>query len=333
VTFSLWVFVLIRLFLAKTLSEIIIELILLLITVILGLLLIRDVFQEIHQRERIESLATQLQTANTTLSDLNANLAAKVAEQTKEIRHAFDLEKQARRDLEKLNETKDQFIMITQHHLRTPVTSIRWNLEAIRKGTYGEAAPAMAKALADTDEAAARLTRIVDDFLSITALKAGGQILDTRKASLLPLVEDVLKELRMDIEQRHLAVAYPTAPADWPEAEIDAAKMREVVLIILENAVRYNRQGGRIDIATRTGDGTFEANITNTGIGIAANDRTKIFGSLFFRSAPARQAHPVGMGVGLSVARAIVRAHHGDISIESAGDQKGATVKMELPLG
>lgn len=318
VTFGLWTFILTRTILAVSIRDFIIQGSLLLITVIFGIMLIRSVLKESRQKEE--------------LANLNLHLSDKVAEQTVEIRKAYELEKKARRELEKLNETKDQFIMITQHHLRTPVTSIRWGIEETLKGSYGKIPAKVHVTLEDTGKAVGRLMRIVDDFLSITALKVGSQILTISPASLLPLLEDILHELRIDIEAKQIAISYPKDPSSWPELPIDAPKIRETVLIVIENAVRYNVQGGSVDIATRIHDAMFEMTVRNTGIGITPEEREKLFTSLFYRGESARSAHPIGMGVGLSVSRAIVRAHHGELTIESEGRDEGALATLRIPL-
>ncbi len=277
--------------------------------IILAYYLIKNILREAKQTEQ--------------LADLNANLAAKVAEQTAEVRRSYDLEKKARRELEKLNETKDQFIMITQHHLRTPVTGIRWELEEILSGAHGPLSAKLKKALSEAQGSTDRLTKIVNDFLAITAIKAGGNILNLAPASLRPLVEDILKELRIDIENKKISVDYPTDEKDWPTLNIDANKMREALLIIIENAIKYNVAGGRIAIQTRLDKEVFELSVTDSGLGIGREDMEKIFSNLFHRGERARQTNPIGMGVGLSVARAIVSAHHGELTLESEGEGKG----------
>jgi signal transduction histidine kinase len=189
----------------------------------------------------------------------------------------------------------------------------------------------LGQALHDTNTSVSRLTRIVDDFLNITALKVGSQILNIETGNLEPLVVDVLHELKIDIENMRLTVEYPKDSTSWPDLEIDAGKVREVLLIIIENAVRYNVTGGQIVIKNQLNADSFEMTIENTGLGLATEDKDKLFTRHFFRSKRAQTANPIGMGIGLSVARAIVRAHHGELMIESDGENKGARIMLKLP--
>jgi two-component system phosphate regulon sensor histidine kinase PhoR len=108
--------------------------------------------------------------------------------------------------------------------------------------------------------------------------------------------------------------------------------MREILFIVMENAVRYNHNGGSIKIAPRAQDGSFELSIENTGIGITQEEAGKIGSSLFYRGESARQNHPIGMGIGLSVVKAVIKAHHGTFSIESKGKNEGARLMIKLPL-
>jgi signal transduction histidine kinase len=266
------------------------------------------------------------------LHSLNTHLAEKVAEQTQEIKKSYELEKKARRDLEKLNETKDQFIMITQHNLRTPVTSIRWELESILSGAHGEISKELRETLEDTSTSVHRLIRIVDDFLNITALKIGSKILNISAESMKPLLDAVLKELRIDIEEMHLSVKYDQDEKNWPKIKIDSGKVREVLLIVMENAIRYNIDYGHISIENKIDGNLFEMTITNTGIGITDEENSNLFNRLFYRGKRSQAKNPTGMGVGLSVARAVMRAHHGDIIITSDGENKGAKVVLTLPF-
>jgi signal transduction histidine kinase len=234
--------------------------------------------------------------------------------------------------LEKLNESKDQFIMITQHHLRTPVTNITWRLESLLAGAFGPQSQQSKQALKDALSSTDGLKRIIEDFLSITALKAGASILSLARKSLLPAVEKNLAELKSDTERMHISVKYPTEKKDWPELTIDESKIREVLFIIIENAVRYNVDHGSINISTATDDGYFTVTVENTGIGIGIEDKKSIASALFYRGKYARAVYPTGMGVGLTVSKAILKAHKGDLTIESDGEGRGARVKMRVPI-
>ncbi|MBU6427183.1 HAMP domain-containing histidine kinase [Patescibacteria group bacterium] len=267
------------------------------------------------------------------LSDLNKNLEQKVADQTAEVKHAYEMEKKARKDLERLNETKDQFIMITQHHLRTPITGIRWEIESLLKGERGEIDGEARQALMEASGSVDRLTHIVDDFLDITAIKAGTNILNTSVGSLMPAVREVIDELHLDIERSGIAVSYPMNADAWPEFPVDYDKMRECLFIVVENAVKYNRRNGSVSITTGKRGGLFEIAIENTGIGISPEERGKIGTSLFFRGHQARELNPIGMGIGLSVVKAIVKAHRGEFKIESKGKDLGARAVIWLPMG
>lgn len=324
----LCVFIFIRTLLSETDQGLITNIGLLILTIIIGVFMVRSMWREIDMRKKTLKLADELKEVNSQLSSLNSLLEQKVAEQTKEIRKSYDLEKHARRELEKLNETKDQFIMITQHQLRLPVMRISEGVEAITDKT--QKTPD-AKTIENMRLALGRLTKIVDDFLGITILKAGGQILNMTNSSLKSVVEDALRDLKVDIENMDITVTYSKNDANWPTLSLDIGKMREAILIITENAVRYNLQSGKIDIQTTTNGNAFEFIIENTGVGIAKTEKENIVNKLFYRGDKAKQMNPIGMGVGLSVARSIVRAHGGTLDIGSDGENKGAKVTIKLP--
>ena len=124
-TFSIWAFLLIRLFLAVSGLEVVINGILLLAVVISGTILIRSVLDEVREREDLEKTSTSL-------ADLKGNLEKKIVEQTAGVKKAYEVERNARIELEELYKGKDKFILATQHHLRTPLTIIRGYLDNLR---------------------------------------------------------------------------------------------------------------------------------------------------------------------------------------------------------
>jgi hypothetical protein len=172
VTFALWIFILVRTVLSETLRDFIIQGSLLFITIIFGVILIRSVLHELKQREQIEKLASDIKVAYAQVKDINEHLEDKIAEQTQDVQRAYEVEKKARAELEDLNKTKDQFITSTQHHLRTPMTALKWELESIRNGTCGPVNQELKQALDNSDASVSRLTNIIENFINITEQKS-----------------------------------------------------------------------------------------------------------------------------------------------------------------
>ncbi len=285
--------------------------------VILGAFLIRGSIRESEQREQ--------------LKNMNFNLQTEVEEQTREIRKSYEIERNARMELEKVDQAKNQFIMITQHHLRTPITSIKWQLESIMNGTYGPAAMELKKALSDMGESVERLNHLINSLLSISALKAGIETLTKERTNMNDMIEDILKELHKEIDRRHLKVSVSSRNQPWPLIMVDPKRMREVMFIFVENAVRYNIEAGSINIEGHANESKFELAIENTGIELSPEEKSKMFSELFYRSPQAQVAHPTGMGIGLSMAQAIVEAHGGIVSLSSRKTGGGVRAAVVLP--
>ena len=284
---------------------------------ILGIYLIRSAILESEQREL--------------LSNLNTNLQKQVIDQTKEIRASYQVERNARLELEKIDEAKNQFILITQHHLRTPITSIKWQLESILGGTYGPVDTELKKAMGDMSESIGRLNHLIDNLLSISALRSGIETLSKTMYSMKFMVEDIVNELKREIDRKHLTMYMPTEKEVWPAVSMDKDRMREAIFVIVENAVRYNNENGSITISGSATENTFELSVENTGSELTPEDKKKIFSELFYRSSQAQTSHPTGMGIGLSMAQAIIEAHKGTISLGSRKEGGGVKVVVTLP--
>lgn len=294
------------------------------ISVIVGIILIKSSNRDRNQLETISTLAASLESLNSTLSE-------KVEEQTKEIKKSYELERKARRELEKLSETKDKFISIAQHNLRIPITNIKNKINSAISRTATDTDTTTTNILNETNKSIDYLTEIADDFKNIAKLNSNSQILNTSNATLLPILENILRELKIDIENMGIEVTYPSHTSDWPELKIDANRIKEVFMVILENAVRYNFKNGKINIKTKTTGDNFEIKIFNTGIGLTLDENKQLFNRSFYRSKIAKELNPIGMGIGLSLSRSIVEAHHGTLEISSKGINMGVTVNITLP--
>jgi signal transduction histidine kinase len=290
-----------------------------------GYFLIKSVLHEANQGEQLKIL-------NVKLADLNSNLEKRVSEQTVEIRKAYEVEKRARAELQELDQNKNDFIIITQHHLRTPLAQIRWYSDSLLSGLYGDISRECTVAISGIGKAAEKLLKTLNNFLDISELKIGTQILSFQPQNIKHILELLLNEISSDIKKRGIKVNFSEDQKLWPLVECDSARIKDALSIILDNAVKYNLDGGTINISTRKKGVTFLMEIVNTGVSLTSDDKANIFKKSFFRSKEAKKANPLGMGVGLLVARTIIEAHKGAISIQPNPDSRGAKVVIELPF-
>ena len=162
-TLLIWSFLLARIFLSSPSVERIIDIIIFLFVLVLGFLLIGTGRREVNQRERLEKLSAQLE-------DLNDNLEQKVAEQTADVKRAYEVERKARIELEELDKTKDQFILTTQHHLRTPLTIIKGYLGVVEEDA--SISSSSKSAVEKISQATETLSKFVNELLEVTELNS-----------------------------------------------------------------------------------------------------------------------------------------------------------------
>jgi signal transduction histidine kinase len=311
----------------------------LLVFLIFDAFLVRGVLNEIKQKEQLSALNSQLDKVNFDLKDLNLHLQEKVDEQTKEIKQAYEIEKKAKTELETLDKAKSEFILTTQHHLRTPLTIVKGYIEAALTGSLGPLTDKLKDSLGKSNAAADRLMSLVNEFLDISQMEVGKSILKLELSNIKPLIKDVIEELKPDMEKSHITISYPQDEESYPSILMDSKKMKEALIIFIDNAVKYNKENGSINIVTKTFFHPIEKDkklyqiiMENTGIGIKSDELPKLFTHFFERSDEARKVYATGRGLGLNIAKSIINAHQGTVRVESEGEGKGAKFIIELPM-
>lgn len=301
------------------------------ITFLFGLLFIRSAITETNQHEKLEQLTAKLQ-------DLNVHLQERVDEQTIEIKRAYEVEKKARIDLEELDKAKNEFILIVQHHLRTPLTIVKGYIQTALTGSLGSLTENLSLALGKADSAVERLVILTNELLDIFQMEVGKSILNLQQASIKPFIEDAIEELKPEIERKGITVTYPKDQSSWPDLSIDPRKLKEALTVLIDNAVKYNKDKGSVTVTTKSSFHPVEINkklfqiiIEDTGIGIKQEDISGLFTHHFERGEEAKKIYTTGKGIGLNLAKNIIETHHGRIWVESEGENKGAKFVVELP--
>lgn len=225
-------------------------------------------------------------------------------------------------------EAKDRWLAVVSHELRTPLTPV---LFAISNLTRVTALPGEARRLVDVirRNSEAEL-HLIDDLLDMNRISRGKLALNVAHVDLHDLIVSVIESWAPHAQAKGLQIETDLEAADH-SIEADAARLRQILLILTTNAVKFTPDGGRIVIGSRNpSTESISIFVTDTGIGFDAGSDERLFEP--FEQMGQREAGLSGMGLGLTIARGIVLAHGGRLIAHSPGPGKGATFRVELPL-
>jgi len=228
--------------------------------------------------------------------------------------------------LEEAFERQKRFASDASHELRTPLTVMRSEVGlALARPRSAEEYRAT---LVSMDEEVSRLSTIVSDLLTLTRIDVDPAGIQHKPVALDDLLRELTARVNVIAAERDIAVrAENLAPVTVTG---DPTRLRQLFTNLLDNAVNYTPDGGRVTVTLeRTGEGA-RARVSDTGIGIASQDLPRIF-ERFYRADTARAQNAEGTGLGLAISRSVVQAHHGHIDIVSQPDE-GTTVTVSLPL-
>jgi two-component system OmpR family sensor kinase len=220
-----------------------------------------------------------------------------------------------------------RFVGDASHELRTPLTSIRGFAELYRQG----ALPARAdvdRAMSRVESEASRMGLLVEDLLLLARLDQQ-RPLERAPVDLLELAGDAVQDAKAVDPSREVSLeAVAAGPA--PVVEGDAARLRQVFGNLVTNALTHTPDGTPVVVRVSTGDGRAQVEVADSGPGIPAEDRGRVF-ERFFRADTSRTRASGGSGLGLSIVAALVAAHHGSVEVDETPGG-GATFRIALPL-
>lgn len=253
--------------------------------------------------------------------NFNQTLKQEIAEATAQLRIT-------NRKLRRLDEIKDEFISMASHQLRTPLTSVKGYISMVLEGDAGEVTPQQRQLLEEAFTSAQRMVYLIGDFLNVSRLQTGRFIIEWKPTNLAQLIQDEVAQLQETANRRDIKINFKM-PVDFPQLFIDENKVRQVIMNFIDNAIFYSKPGGKITITLLAQAQQIEFKVQDTGIGVPAAERPKLF-TKFFRAENARRARPDGTGVGLFMAKKVVAAHGGSIIFDSK-EGKGSTFGFSLP--
>jgi signal transduction histidine kinase len=254
------------------------------------------------------------------IQSFNLTLQAKVDDATHKLRKANE-------KLKSLDETKDDFISMASHQLRTPLTSIKGYLSMVLEGDAGKITNVQKEMLGQAFFSSQRMVYLIADLLNISRLKTGKFVIERAKMNLADVVEQELGQLQETAATRSLTLSY-VKPKHFPDLMLDETKTRQVIMNFVDNAIYYTPANGHIDVKVIETPKTIELLVVDDGIGVAKGEQPHLF-TKFYRAGNARKARPDGTGLGLFMAKKVILAQGGSLIFQSE-EGKGSTFGFEF---
>ncbi len=239
------------------------------------------------------------------------------------VRHQAEAER-----LRQVDAFKNRFLNTAAHELSTPLTPVRFQLQGLASGLFGELSEEQAAAVEMLDRNFSRFGRLVSDLLDSTRLETGRLRMQLEETDLSALVAVIADEVAARAEKQGLRLLQEIEPGC--RASVDAQRVVQVLTNLLDNAIKFTPEAGTITVRTHEVDGTIEIQVEDTGTGLEPRQLERVF-------QPFEQVHggvvdgERGTGLGLYICKGIVEQQGGQITVDSPGRDRGCTVTVRLP--
>ncbi len=251
----------------------------------------------------------------------NVTLQQKIDEATREL-------KRVNHRLRELDKTKDEFISMASHQLRTPLTAVKGYLSMVLEGDTGPVKKNQGEVMQKAFNSAQKMVYLIADMLNVSRLQTGKFVIENQPTNLAEVVESEVSQLQSSAEERHLKLLYHK-PKKFPLLNLDETKIRQVVMNFIDNAIYYTPAEGSVTIELSSSDEEVRFTVSDTGIGVPAALQHHLF-SKFYRADNARKMRSDGTGLGLFMAKKVVVAQSGAIIFKST-EGRGSTFGFSFP--
>ena len=254
------------------------------------------------------------------IEQFNLTLQGKIEDATAKLRRTNER-------LKILDQTKDDFISMASHQLRTPLTSVKGYVSMVLDGDAGKLSSLQRKLLNQSFVSAQRMVYLISDLLNVSRLRTGKFVIEPVPTNLATIIHDEVEQLVETAKGRNLALSYHK-PEHFPTLMLDETKIRQVIMNFIDNAIYYTPAGGHITINLVDKPQSIELTVVDDGIGVPRHEQHHLF-TKFFRANNAKRARPDGTGLGLFMAKKVVVEQGGAIIFRSQ-EGKGSTFGFTL---
>ena len=232
-------------------------------------------------------------------------------------------------ELKRQNSVKSDLISISAHQLRTSLSATKWGLKMFIDGDFGPTNPEQKNFLTKAFDSNSRMISFVNEMLSINHSEDTLEELKLSDVDIIKLIDELVFDFSGEAFKKNLQLVFLKPEQEEFVISADREKIRVVVQNLIENAIKYSNDAGRVVINLSKKDTNIEISVRDSGIGISKEEQEKIF-EKFFRAVNARKQDSVGSGLGLYTTRRMIEKHHGKIWFESQ-EGVGTTFYVEIP--
>jgi len=289
-------------------------------------------FKQMQQAVRISPLSHEGRVIGTLtiIDDVTERVAreAELQAQIEERSRLLSSENVARREAERANRLKDDFLATISHELRNPLNAILGWAHMMRLGKLNEANTE--RAIETIYRNAQSQTQLVADLLDVSRIISGKLRLDVRTVDLISIVYAAIDSIRPAADAKSIRLQTMLDPSAGPIAG-DADRLQQIVWNLLTNAVKFTPKGGRVQVKVQRIESHVEIVVSDSGVGINKEFLPYVFDRFRQADASTTRIHG-GLGLGLSIVHQLVALHGGSASVQSEGEGKGATFTITLPF-
>lgn len=231
--------------------------------------------------------------------------------------------------LREINKNKDDFLSIASHQLRTPLTSVKGYISLILDGDAGEINDLQRRFLTEAYDSSERMVRVIGDFLNVSRLQTGKFEIQKEQGDFVKIIESELSGLQEMAKMREIKLEFLKNDSKI-EFFADFDKLRQVAMNMIDNAIYYSPSKTKVEISLEKSDNFVIFKVKDNGIGVPKSQQEKLF-SKFYRADNAKKKRPDGTGVGLYLAKEVVKGHGGEIIFESQ-EGKGSVFGFKIPF-